>query len=49
MLGPLWVWLAAGERPDTATLAGGAIVVAAIVFQTLGTPARERDLPPPHG
>jgi drug/metabolite transporter (DMT)-like permease len=44
VLGPLWVWLAVGERPDAATLAGGAIVIAAIVFQTLGAPARE--LPP---
>jgi drug/metabolite transporter (DMT)-like permease len=34
VLGPLWVWLALGERPDTATLIGGAIVVAAIVYQT---------------
>jgi drug/metabolite transporter (DMT)-like permease len=49
VLGPLWVWLAVGERPDPATLAGGAIVTAAIVFQTLGAPARERGLPPPHG
>ena len=35
VLGPLWVWIALAERPDNATLAGGAIVIAAIVVQTL--------------
>jgi drug/metabolite transporter (DMT)-like permease len=34
VLGPFWVWLALGERPDTPTLIGGAIVVVAIVYQT---------------
>jgi drug/metabolite transporter (DMT)-like permease len=34
VLGPLWAWLALGERPDTPTLIGGAIVVVAIVYQT---------------
>ena len=29
VLGPLWVWLFDGERPDDLTLVGGAIVVAA--------------------
>jgi drug/metabolite transporter (DMT)-like permease len=41
VLGPLWVWLALSERPDTATLVGGAVVIAAIVIQTRGAPARE--------
>ena len=36
MLGPLWVWLALSERPDAATLAGGAVVIAAIVIQASG-------------
>jgi drug/metabolite transporter (DMT)-like permease len=40
-LGPLWVWIAVSERPGAATLAGGAIVVAAIVIQTLGSPSRQ--------
>lgn len=31
ILGPLWVWLALGETPDRATLAGGALIVATIV------------------
>ena len=30
-LGTLWVWLAFAETPATATLAGGAIVLAAVV------------------
>ena len=36
VLGPLWVWLAYDERPSAATLAGGAIVVAAVVVQAVG-------------
>lgn len=32
LLGPLWTWLGAGEVPATATLAGGAVVLAALVF-----------------
>ena len=36
VLGPLWVWLAYDERPTAATLAGGAIVVAAVVVQAVG-------------
>ena len=38
VLGPLWVWLALSERPGSITLVGGAIVVAAIVYQTRGAP-----------
>ena len=34
VLGPLWVWLAISEEPGTATLVGGAVVVAAVVVQT---------------
>jgi drug/metabolite transporter (DMT)-like permease len=33
VLGPLWVWLAVGERPGAATLIGGTIVVVAVVIQ----------------
>ena len=33
VLGPLWVWLAYDERPTVATVAGGAVVVAAVVVQ----------------
>jgi drug/metabolite transporter (DMT)-like permease len=33
VLGPLWVWLAVGERPGITTVVGGAIVVAAVILQ----------------
>ena len=36
VLGPIWVWLAYGERPSAATLVGGAVVVAAVVVQAVG-------------
>jgi drug/metabolite transporter (DMT)-like permease len=43
-LAPIWVWLAIGEVPSAYTLAGGAIIVAAITYQALsGT--RRRPLP----
>jgi drug/metabolite transporter (DMT)-like permease len=32
LLGPLWTWLGAGEVPAHATLVGGAVVLAALVF-----------------
>jgi drug/metabolite transporter (DMT)-like permease len=43
VLGPVWVWLALGERPSTLTLVGGAIVIVAIVIQTRAAPSREPD------
>lgn len=33
VLGPLWVWIALSEQPSAATLAGGAIVIIAVVLQ----------------
>jgi drug/metabolite transporter (DMT)-like permease len=39
VLGPLWVWLAYSERPGTATLLGGLIVIAAVALQARGDPA----------
>jgi drug/metabolite transporter (DMT)-like permease len=48
VLGPVWVWLALDERPDTLTLVGGAIVIVAIVLQTREAPAREPALEAPH-
>ena len=47
VLGPLWVWLALDERPSTLTLIGGAIVIAAIAFQTRQEPEDEM-APPAH-
>jgi drug/metabolite transporter (DMT)-like permease len=36
VLGPLWVWIARSEQPAAVTIAGGAAVIAAVVYQTLG-------------
>jgi drug/metabolite transporter (DMT)-like permease len=33
VLGPLWVWAFLSEQPATATLAGGTIVLAAVLVQ----------------
>jgi drug/metabolite transporter (DMT)-like permease len=46
VLGPLWVWLAYDEQPATATLLGGAIVIAAVALQGAGR--SERGEPEPH-
>jgi len=35
VLGPVWVWLAVGETPEALALFGGAMVLAAVVFQSL--------------
>jgi drug/metabolite transporter (DMT)-like permease len=35
VLGPLWAWLGAGEAPAMATLAGGALVIAALLVNEL--------------
>ena len=35
VLGPLWVWLVLNERPGAATLAGGALILAALLANTL--------------
>ena len=32
VLGPLWVWLIYSERPDAATIAGGTVIVAAVLL-----------------
>ena len=49
VLGPLWVWLAYDERPEPATLLGGAIVIVAILIQTSGggSASEEEAVPPP--
>ena len=36
VLGPLWVWLVESERPSTATLLGGAVVIGAVAIQASG-------------
>jgi len=35
VLGPLWAWLGAGEAPGLATLAGGALVITALLLNEL--------------
>ena len=35
VLGPLWAWLGAGEAPGLATLAGGAVVIIALILNEL--------------
>lgn len=40
VLGPLWVWLADGERPATTTLAGGVVVIVAVAVQAVGGEGR---------
>lgn len=40
--GPLVVWVAYAERPSTATLVGGAIVIVAVLAQPLGRASRRR-------
>jgi DME family drug/metabolite transporter len=45
VLAPLWVWLGVGEVPSVFTLAGGAIIMAAIAYQALSG-VRRRRLPP---
>jgi drug/metabolite transporter (DMT)-like permease len=35
VLGPLWVWLVLNERPGTASLAGGVLILAALLANTL--------------
>ena len=42
VLGPLWAWLGAGETPAGATLAGGLIVLSALVLNELGGMRRAR-------
>jgi DME family drug/metabolite transporter len=40
MLAPIWVWVAFGEVPALATLAGGAIILSALVYRTLAIARR---------
>jgi drug/metabolite transporter (DMT)-like permease len=44
VLGPLWVWLVLSERPAQAALAGGALILAALLTNTLAEliPPRRR-------
>lgn len=35
VLGPVWVWLAYGERPSSLALAGGMLIVGALILNTI--------------
>jgi drug/metabolite transporter (DMT)-like permease len=47
VLGPLWVWIALSEQPGATTLAGGAIVLGAVLLQARAAPQLEPVAPPP--
>jgi drug/metabolite transporter (DMT)-like permease len=47
LLGPLWVWLAVGERPSGEVLAGGLLVVGAVTIHSGLALRAERDEDPP--
>jgi len=42
VLNPFWVWLVHGERPPSGTVAGGALIICAIVGATLFENRRQR-------
>lgn len=42
VLGPLWVWLAIGERPGLFALIGGAVILSALVAHTVADLAQPR-------
>jgi drug/metabolite transporter, DME family len=46
VLNPIWVFLILGEKPSPFALLGGAVVLGAIGWRTLATPAEERVAPP---
>jgi drug/metabolite transporter (DMT)-like permease len=42
VLNPFWVWLAHGEQPPSGTIAGGALIIGAIIGATLYENRRQR-------
>ncbi|HQU50750.1 MAG TPA: DMT family transporter [Casimicrobiaceae bacterium] len=49
ILGPIWVWALMGEHPGTTTLAGGAIVLAAVIANEAFAAWRTRSREPAAG
>lgn len=47
VLGPVWVWLAYAERPSSLALAGGMLIVGALILNTLLGNRPHADPPPP--
>jgi drug/metabolite transporter (DMT)-like permease len=46
VLGPIWVWAVLSERPSTATIAGGAIVLGALLLEARSSPSPAPAQPP---
>jgi len=42
VLNPFWVWLVHGEQPPSGTIAGGVLILSAIVGATLYENRRQR-------
>jgi drug/metabolite transporter (DMT)-like permease len=47
VLAPIWVLLATGERPSVMAAAGGALIVASIVFNAIHRGLRQKPRPAP--
>jgi drug/metabolite transporter (DMT)-like permease len=45
LFGVLWAWLGAGERPSSATLTGGGLVIAALILNEALALRKKRSLP----
>lgn len=45
VLGPLWVWIVVSEQPSAATIAGGVVVIVAVVLQTTGDGSSRSPVP----
>ena len=46
ILGPIWVWIFVNEVPSTVALAGGVIVLGAVLVQAVASVVRERRAAP---
>jgi drug/metabolite transporter (DMT)-like permease len=46
VFGPIWVWAFLSERPSNSTIAGGVIVLAALLFEARGEPSPAPAQPP---
>lgn len=46
VLGPIWVWLVLDEHPDTTSLAGGALILAALLVNTAADLVRPQAMLP---
>ncbi len=49
VLGPVWVWLAIGERPGAFSLIGGSVILSALIAHTMADLARPPEPPGTQG